>query len=402
MERSGDTAWDRPLPARLWREAWPTALLLLGLTAAAVVLQVLGRAYLLVFAMNVSMVTLVLTLVIYRRYRDWRVLPLTLLFLCFTVEQTVIPATEILGASTPAWVVWVGAMPLVVPTLLGFAAVVYLWRVFEAQASLQQREQRLAARVQQAQRLESLGIMAGGVAHDFSNLLTTILGNAALIQLDAPAGSELAASAASIQKAAERAGAISRQMLDYSGCGKFRLERVGLGQLCARLRPLLESYLPARIHLVVESDTDALPTLYGDPSQLQQVLVNLVTNAVEAVAGNGTITLRISALRVDEATLASGANSDTLAPGDYVSLEVLDTGEGMNPATRRRMFDPFFSTRGVGRGMGLAAVLGIVRGHRGTVLVESQVGHGTLVQVLLPAASPGDPQTPNPRGAETS
>jgi len=375
---------------RLWREAGPIALLLAALAAAAVALHFLGRAYLLVFAMNVSMVTLVLTLVIYRRYHDWRVLPLTLLFLWNTFGQTATSAAEILGRSPPPWVAWLAATPLVVPTFLGFAAVIYLWRVFQVQADLQARERELAERARQAQRLESLGVMAGGIAHDFNNLLTTIVGNTAMILMDVPKDSETADAARSVQKAAEKAAAISRQMLDYSGCGRFHIERLDLARLAERLQPLLQSSMPAGIRLELEAAGGTAAEVQADASQLEQVLVNLVTNASEAIAGDGTVMLRTGTVTADEAMLASGANSDTLTPGAYAVLEVHDTGGGMDDATRGRMFDPFFSTRGVGRGMGLAAVLGIVRGHHGTILVDTAPGRGTRLQVLLPLAGGND------------
>ncbi len=258
--------------ARLWREAGPVALLLLALAGAAVALHFLGRAYLLVFAMNVSMVTLVLTLVIYRRYRDWRVLPLTLLFLWNTVGQTATSAVEILGRSGTTWVAWLTATPLVVPTFLGFAAVVYLWRVFQVQADLQARERELAERARQAQRLESLGVMAGGVAHDFNNLLTTIVGNTTLVLMDVPPDSETASAARSIQQAAEKAAAISRQMLDYTGCGRFHLQRLDLARLAERLGPLLQSGIPERVRLRIDPDPGRTAEVMADAFDRQTAL----------------------------------------------------------------------------------------------------------------------------------
>jgi signal transduction histidine kinase len=378
------------LATRLWREAGPIGILLAALAVAAVALHFVGRPYLLVFAMNVSMVSLVLTLLIYRRYHDWRVLPLALLFFWNTFQQTAVSAVDLMGFVAPPWVVWLADAPLVVPTFLGFAAVVYLWRVFQVQAELQQRELALAERMRQAQRLESLGAMAGGVAHDFSNLLTTIMGNTALILLDVPADSETATAARSIQQAADRAAAISRQMLDYSGCGKFRPERLDLAQLVSRLLPLLQACIPGRVGLQLEAAAGPVPQVVADSSQIQQVLVNLVTNAAEATPGSGTITIRTAAVTADEDLLAAGANSDVLAPGPYAVLEVEDTGTGMDEDTRERLFDPFFSTRAVGRGMGLAAALGIVRGHHGTIHVQTALGKGTRMRVLLPAAPDGE------------
>jgi len=386
MDGAAVTPAQEDLTRRLRREAGPVALLLAALAAAAVLLHALGRAYLLVFAMNVSMVTLALTLIVYQRYRDWRVLPLALFFLWATVQQTATAAVEILGLTPPAWVAWLTATPLVVPTFLGFAAVVYLWRVFQVQADLQRRERELAERSLRAQRLESLGVMAAGVAHDFNTILTTILGNASLVLMDVPEDSETAAAARAIQQAGERAAAISRQMLDYSGCGRFHVGPIDLASLCMRLRPLLQSFLPEGLALVIADSPEPPPTTVGDAAQIEQVLVNLVSNAAEATTGTGSLTLRTAWTEADEALLAQGANSDPLRPGRYAVLSIEDTGTGMDESTRQRMFDPFFSTRGVGRGMGLAAVLGIVRGHHGTLCVRTTPGKGTRVDVLLPAA----------------
>ncbi|MBN2449479.1 MAG: hypothetical protein JXR77_03770 [Lentisphaeria bacterium] len=386
MSVTADSIRAARWPGALWRQAGPATLTALGLVAAAVVLQVLGRAYLQVFAMNVSMVTFALTLTIYRRYRDWRVLPLALLFFWNTFQQTVMALAENAAARPPAWISWLSAMPLVAPTVLGFAAVVFLWRVFEVQFDLQRREEQLAERMRQSQKLESLGIMAGGIAHDFSNLLTTILGNAALIDMRAGEDADTAECARAITAAAERAATISRQMLAYSGCGKFRVEQTTLPRLVQDCRALLEAYVPGGTSLRIETEGDG-PVITGDVSQLEQLLVNLVTNAAEAVTGKGTIVVRTGVLDADEVLLANGANTDPLPPGRYAELRVEDDGEGMDEATAARVFDPFFSTRAVGRGMGLAAALGIVRGHHGTIRVGSTPGRGTSVQVLLPESS---------------
>ncbi|NLF17613.1 MAG: hypothetical protein GX595_10185 [Lentisphaerae bacterium] len=389
---------DRRPRGGFWRDAGPSAGLLAVLAAAAVGLHLLGRPYLLVFAMNVSMVTLALTLLIFHRYRDWRVLPLALLFFWITLAESVTSATEILGLRPAAWVTWLASTPLVVPTLLGFAAVVYLWRVFQVQADLQARERDLAERARQAQRLESLGVLASGVAHDFNTLLTTILGNTALVLMDVPADSETATAARSIQTAAERAAAISRQMLDYSGCGRFRLARLTLPALLARLEPLLRAGVPSRVRLCLEPPEGAPPVVEVDTAQCEQLVVNLVTNAAEAIRGEGAIRVRAGAVQADAAMLLAGVNSDVLPPGPYATLTVEDTGDGLDDETRQRMFDPFFSTRGVGRGMGLAVVLGIVRGHRGTILVDSRPGRGTRMTVLLPALEdPTEPPDPTTR-----
>lgn len=386
MDGSSPTLSTGRVRDALRHQALPVAAAALALGGVAVLLHALGRAYLLVFTMNLSMVSFALAVVIFRRYRDWRILPLALLFFWDTCQQTAMAVAETLAVSPPRSVLWLMANPLVAPTILGFAAVVFLWRVFAAQADLQQREAQLAERLRQAQKLESLGVMAGGVAHDFNTLLTTIVGNAAILQMDLPAASEDAACARAIQAAAEKAANISRQMLDYTGCGKFRVETLALEQVVAGHRDLLATFVPDRIALTL--DLGAAETwVQGDASQLAQVVANLLTNAVEATSGEGTVFIRVTRTEADEADLADGANVDSLPPGAYAALEVEDQGEGMDEETRRRMFDPFFSRRGVGRGMGLAAVLGIVRGHHGTVRVRTRPGGGTCIQVLLPLAT---------------
>lgn len=373
---------------RLWREAMPVAGLTLALGLAAAVLAPFGSPYLQIFAMNVSMVTFALTVVMFHRYRDWRILPLCLLYFWHTLELTCAGWIKVLTVSPPPWILWLVNHPLLVPSLLGFAVVVYLWRVFQVQASLQQREDQLADRIRQGQKLESLGIMAGGIAHDFSNLLTAIIGNASLLKMDAEEGSETMLLADRILASAERAGDISRQMLDYSGCGKLTVKEMTMQALVEKRRQLIESFVPARITLTIDHAPGEIATFAGDASQLGQVLINLVTNAAEAIPDRGVITIWTGRIDADEVMLARGANSDLLPPGSYAVLHVEDDGEGMNPETREHMFDPFFSTKTVGRGMGLAAALGIVRGHHGTILVESEPGQGTSLKVLLPAVPP--------------
>ena len=250
-----------------------------------------------------------------------------------------------------------------------------------------ERERRvLDDRIQQAQRLESLGVLAGGVAHDFNNLLVGVLGEASLALADLPEGSSGRQHVERIERAALRASELTSQMLAYSGRGRFIVVPVALEELVEEVGELLGSIIPPPI--VVTLDFPRwLPMIAGDPSQLRQVVMNLLTNAAEATGPDGG-RIRISAgtrtLRAGEAATTHQPGVLGLAPGDYVWLEVRDSGAGMDAETVDRIFDPFFTTKPAGRGLGLAAVQGIVRSHGGRILVTSEPGVGTTFTLLFP------------------
>jgi signal transduction histidine kinase/CheY-like chemotaxis protein len=229
----------------------------------------------------------------------------------------------------------------------------------------------LEAQVQHAQKLESLGVLAGGIAHDFNNLLTGILGNVSLALTKLPPGSDLTPTLGRVERAAERAAELTNQMLAYAGKGSFVVGSVDLNSVVRELLPLLQSSVTKNARLELDLDP-AISEVDGDRSQVEQVLMNLITNASDALEENeGVIRLR-TGLVLDDA-------------GPHVFLEVSDTGSGMDAETKARMFDPFFTTKFTGRGLGLAAVQGIVRSHRGVIRVESEVGTGTRFTVLFPA-----------------
>ena len=245
-------------------------------------------------------------------------------------------------------------------------------------------QRKIEAKLQQAQKLESLGILAGGIAHDFNNLLTGVLGYAELVLLnlapDAPARAHLD----QIRQAALRAADLAQQMLAYAGRGHVILQTIDLAELVMGMVRLLQATLPK--HTVIRFEHDPqLPAIEGDPTQLRQVIMNLLTNAVEAMsAEGGVVTVRTSQVYAQPADLVSAYFREELPPGSYVALEVVDTGCGMDEVTLANIFDPFFTTKFTGRGLGLAGVLGIVRGHRGTVQITSQLGQGTTFRVLFP------------------
>ena len=246
--------------------------------------------------------------------------------------------------------------------------------------------QALERKLQEAQKLESLGVLAGGIAHDFNNLLSGVLGNASLARMDLPAESPVQPFLGQIEAAAKRAADLCRQMLAYSGKGRFVVQRLDLNALIVETTRLLEVSISKRAVLKF-SLADGLPAVLGDATQLRQVVMNLVINASEAVGEkSGFISITTGLARADRAYLAGTFSAPALPDGDYISLEISDNGGGMPPEVQARIFDPFFTTKFTGRGLGLAAVLGIIRGHRGALKVFSEAGWGTTFKILLPCA----------------
>jgi len=247
-----------------------------------------------------------------------------------------------------------------------------------------ERAQRdFAQRTEQARRLESLGVLAGGIAHDFSNLLTPILGEANLALMDLPEGSPLHARLERIARSARRAADLTKQMLAYAGADAVEMEVLELSKLMDEVPQLIETLLSAEIEIEYEL-TVGLAPVEANAAQLLQVAMNLLSNAAEALGDKGgKITVRTG--RMD---LRDGAphrfSYGSLAAGEYVYMEVEDDGCGMDEETRARIFDPFFTTKFTGRGLGLAAVLGIVRAHGGALDLDSETGRGTRFRTLLP------------------
>ena len=257
--------------------------------------------------------------------------------------------------------------------------------------------------IRQVQKLESLGVLAGGIAHDFNNLLGALMGNLGLASLalpeDSSAGPYISRSEAITQKAAN----LTRQMLAYSGKGRFEQQLLSLGPVVQELGTLLGVSISKKAELRYELDP-AAPPILADLSQIQQVVMNLVTNASEALAeGGGTIALRTGVKRLGAGDLAPFHLSPTLSEGLYALLEVQDSGCGMDAVTLECIFDPFFTTKFSGRGLGLAAMLGIVKGHKGGIRVQSSLGGGTTFTLVFPAAQgTPDPRAPVPAPEEES
>ena len=245
---------------------------------------------------------------------------------------------------------------------------------------------KLEAQVLHAQKLESLGVLAGGIAHDFNNILMTILGHTELAMMRLSPVSPARDNLASIEQAAQRAADLSRQMLAYSGKGRFVVEVVELGDLVTEMTHMLEVSISKKAILRFNLAAN-LPTVEVDTTQVRQVLMNLVINASEAIGDkSGVIAISTGAMRCEPDYLSDIRMDEQLPGGLYVFVEVADTGCGMERETLARIFDPFFTTKFTGRGLGMAAVLGIVRGHRGAIKVYSEPGKGSTFKVLLPAA----------------
>jgi PAS domain S-box-containing protein len=239
--------------------------------------------------------------------------------------------------------------------------------------------------LQQTKRLEGLGLLAGGIAHDFNNLLTGILGNASLAYSETAADQGVRMRLREIVQAAESAAFLTRQMLAYAGRGRFVIERLDLGDLVRDISALMRTSIPRTVELKLDLAPN-LPAIDADPAQIQQVVMNLVINGAEAIGENeiGRVEVKTSLRELSE-----GEANELLVAGQagaYVQLEVTDTGSGMDEATKARVFDPFFTTKFTGRGLGLAAVQGIVKGHSGSIRVYTTPGHGTTFLVMFPAS----------------
>jgi PAS domain S-box-containing protein len=247
-------------------------------------------------------------------------------------------------------------------------------------------------RFRQAQKLESLGIMAGGVAHDFNNLLTSILGNTSLVLDTLEPGSRSRAMLQDVVTASEGAARLTRQMLTYAGKDQGRLQPLDVVAAAREVVPLLSASIPKIVRLSLDLE-EGIPLVEADPAQLQQVMMNLVINAAESIPARtpGEVRVRVGRHRLTPEDYRDAVMPIEDSDREYVSLSVTDNGSGMDPATQAHIFDPFFSTKFAGRGLGLAAVLGIVRGHGGTLTVRTAPGKGSVFAVFLPASHAARP-----------
>ncbi len=254
---------------------------------------------------------------------------------------------------------------------------------------------RLEQHMQQVQKLESLGVLAGGIAHDFNNILLAILGNADLALSDLSPVSPAQVYLSEIEKASRRAADLCRQMLAYSGKGKFVISAINLNDVIEDMTQMLQVSITKKAVLRLQLTRD-VAVIEGDVTQIRQVVMNLVINASDAIADkSGVISVSTGVMECDRSYLSDVFLDEGLPEGKFVFLEVADTGCGMNAETLSNIFDPFFTTKFTGRGLGLAAVMGIVRGHRGALKVYSEEGQGSTFKILFPAHFTGSVSAPN-------
>jgi two-component system, cell cycle sensor histidine kinase and response regulator CckA len=254
-----------------------------------------------------------------------------------------------------------------------------------ALARAEEERLQIERKLQDTQRLEGLGVLAGGIAHDFNNLLGGILGHAQLALMDDSVGAEARESIVAVETIARSAAELTAQLLAYAGKGRVVVAPLDLNILVREMRDLLQVSIARHCQVAYHCDGH-LPSIEADSAQLRQVVLNLLVNASEAIEPpGGTIRVTTALEQLDRQQLAGLTLGDELPPGSYVCLTVADDGCGMDAATLTRIFEPFFSTKFTGRGLGLAAVLGIVRAHRGALEVSSTPGKGTVFRVWFPA-----------------
>lgn len=262
-----------------------------------------------------------------------------------------------------------------------------LARSINARKQAEQAQVQMEHRMQETQRLESLGVLAGGIAHSFNNLLTSIIGHAELALMELAPDADASSSVSAVLVSARRAADLTSQILAFAGKGRFIVEPIALNNVISTIAELMNLVVNHRATLKLNLAAD-LPPLKADVAQMRQVILNVLTNAVEALGDtHGSITLATAVDVLTSDTLAQMLLGAERPAGTYVRLTIADTGVGIDAATQARIFDPFFSTKFIGRGLGLAAVQGIVRGHHGALKVESAPGRGTTLNVYFPAST---------------
>ncbi len=259
-------------------------------------------------------------------------------------------------------------------------------RELTQQRQLEKERQAFERRLGETQRLESLGVLAGGIAHDFNNLLTGIMGHASLGRCEIPIGSPLTTHFEEIETASRSAASLCQQMLAYAGKGHFQIKPHSLSQIVSQTAHLLHVSTSKQVELRFQL-ADGLPLVMADANQIRQIVMNLVINASEAIGQRqGLITLTTGLIQPDASTFAGSPYAPEKPAPTYVFLEVRDNGCGMTPAILNRIFEPFFTTKFAGRGLGLAAAIGIVRSHAGALRVESKPATGSTFTLYLPAS----------------
>lgn len=265
----------------------------------------------------------------------------------------------------------------------------------------EEEARRLHEKMEQASRFESLSVLAGGIAHDFNNILAGIIGYVDLALTELPPLVPGREYLSLIQQSALRAADLTRQMLAFSGRGHFIIEPVNLSRLVGEMPHLLQTVISRKAALRLDLK-EPIPNIEGDKTQLRQIIMNLIINASEAIGErSGVITIRTGMLPVSREYLENTWLDLGLEEGLYSFVEVSDTGQGMSAAVRAQIFDPFFTTKATGHGLGLAATLGIVRGHKGFIKVYSEEGRGTTFKVGFPAIPDKEFEMPQTNGEPT-
>ena len=320
----------------------------------------------------------------------WSDLPIVLLTRSGAEEsETSVRLMSILGSTANITLL---ERPVRVATLLSSvrSALRARRRQYEMREYLAERK-RNEEKLLQTQKLESLGVLAGGVAHDFNNLLTGIMGNASLaMDLLLPSDRRLAPILADVIAASESAADLTRQLLAYAGKGRFVIEPIQLSAIVKSVSHMVQSSIPPHVDLQLNCDP-SLPSMEADKTQIHQIVMNLIINAAEAIPSerSGKVVVTTSSIDLSQP-------SGSLSPGRYVQIEVADDGIGMDEDTQARIFDPFFTTKFMGRGLGLAAALGIVNGHKGSLTVTSAPGRGSTFRAVFPASERAEAHHPAP------
>ncbi len=270
------------------------------------------------------------------------------------------------------------------------------------QKAAEAEKQLLEEQVRNAAKLESLGVLAGGIAHDFNNMLTAIMGNCGLAKMQVPQTSKAGRHLENIEKASVKAADLCQQLLAYSGKGKFIVQELNINEIMRDMMNLLKVSISPKIDISFDFKAD-LPAIKADAAQIQQIIMNVITNASEAIGDQpGKIHIKTDRLYCDRKQLDNYYMGHKLSEGYYVLMEVSDSGHGMDEATLEKIFDPFFTTKFTGRGLGLAAVLGILRAHEASVNIRSEPGKGTTFTFIFPEYSQEQGAHTTESGPETN
>lgn len=268
-----------------------------------------------------------------------------------------------------------------------FIAMQRCYETIYLQSRLIEEHERAEAHLLSSQKLESLGVLAGGIAHNFNNILTAIIGNVAIAVMKLPKDSPAIKFMKNVESSAMQAAEIAKQMLDYSGHGGVMLVKIKFNELIDSMNQQIKAIIPNNINLIINNPDFSFP-IKCDKAQIRQVIKNILVNALEAIDKvEGKIEITTGSMKCSRDYLESCCFDDVAIEGDYAFLEISDTGCGMNQETVAKIFDPFFSTKFTGRGLGMAAVLGILKWHNGTINIISKESEGSSVRILIPEYS---------------